>query len=136
MSQSNAPFQFTIRQVLLLTAACGVILTITSRWGAVGFAMILLTGCAGTAIWVTVWHPRPWGDIGIILLACGLVAAVLIPVISDAPPVSRRANCTHNLFNIALALSQYQNDFGCYPPPYVAGQTVLGPTTATIIRLR
>lgn len=55
-------------------------------------------------------------------------AILLIPIcfgflaltIMDGRTPARRAACSNNLRNIALALQQYHANFGSYPPPYIA----------------
>lgn len=42
------------------------------------------------------------------------------PVINQYNVSSTQSNCRSNLSQIALAMQQYHDDFGCYPPAYVA----------------
>ncbi len=50
------------------------------------------------------------------------VAIVLVlPPVSTAP-ASRRTHCKNNLKQIALALHNYHDDYGCFPPAYIADQ--------------
>jgi type II secretory pathway pseudopilin PulG len=60
------------------------------------------------------------------LVGVVLVAALVILVISmevareESQKAARRFQCLNNLRQIALALQNYRDDFGCFPPAYVA----------------
>jgi len=60
---------------------------------------------------------RPWA-IGLLVLA--MLVALLLPGIGAAPEASRRLHCIHNLRTIGVALHNYHDQNGCFPPPYVA----------------
>jgi hypothetical protein len=48
------------------------------------------------------------------------VLAMLLPAISVAREGARRATCGNNLRQLALALHNYHDRYGCFPPAYVA----------------
>jgi len=54
------------------------------------------------------------GVLGII----ALVIALLLPAYRSAGPAARRAQCTNNLKQIALALQNYQQEYKALPPAY------------------
>ncbi len=85
--------------------------------------------------------PRPSGSntgliIGIVaavvaipmLLACaGILVALLIPAVQAGREAARRVKCSNNLRQISLALLNYHDAYGSFPPAYTvdAGGTPL-----------
>jgi hypothetical protein len=60
----------------------------------------------------------------VVVAAMLLVVAfyLLVPAESSMSPSSRRSACRSNLKNIALALHNYHEDHGSYPPAYIADE--------------
>lgn len=53
------------------------------------------------------------------LLFCVLVA-LLLPATGSAPEAPRRSQCINNLKQIMLAMHNYCDKYGCFPPAYTA----------------
>ena len=54
------------------------------------------------------------------LLACGgILLALLLPAVQSAREAARRAMCTNNLHQIAMAMQAYESAYGTLPPAYV-----------------
>ena len=53
-----------------------------------------------------------------VVVVIGLVIMCLLPVTRTAREPARRMQCGNNLKQIAVALHQYADEFGCLPPAY------------------
>src|SRR6478735_1777869 len=60
-----------------------------------------------------------------VVVVCALLFLVLgivfvAPQFIDSRTHARRASCANNLHSIAIAIQQYNDNYGCYPPPFIA----------------
>lgn len=60
--------------------------------------------------------------VSVIALCCviSVPVALILPAINAAREQARRAMCTNNLRQIGVALQNYHDTQGCFPPPYFA----------------
>jgi len=59
----------------------------------------------------------------VVLLFCsGLPIALLLPAVQAAREAARRTQCSNNLKQLALAMHNYHDAYGCFPPAYVADE--------------
>lgn len=67
----------------------------------------------------------PWSPFRRVLFPLGVVAlvAALYPSVVDPSEPFRRDACACNIKQIGLALRNYHDAFGCFPPAYVADKT-------------
>jgi prepilin-type processing-associated H-X9-DG protein len=126
VSVSKRPGRFSLLELFILTALVCLAGAFFSwaRAEPAGFAAPLfvgaLIGAVGFAIHMfTRWSPGEM--IAVLAVVVPLTCLFLAPVgLMESRGGTRRASCENNLHNIALALIQYHDDYGSYPPPYIA----------------
>ena len=59
---------------------------------------------------------------GVILLVVPCLIALLLPAVQQAREAARRSQCKNNLKQIGLALHNYHDVYGSFPPAYVADE--------------
>lgn len=113
-------FQFSLRQLLWATVACSFACALVSQWGWVGFVVCYVLACCAAMCWGV--YRRTWESF------FGGMAALVFGIYFGLPPIQsashgrgyRRASCANNLHNIAIALQNYHDVHGTFPPAYIA----------------
>lgn len=60
------------------------------------------------------------GAVGMVVLVCGgILAGLMFPAVQSAREAARRAQCTNNLKQIALAMHNYHDVHNSFPPAYI-----------------
>ncbi len=54
----------------------------------------------------------------VLLMCMGILVGLLLPAVQAAREAARRASCANNIRQIALALHNYESEYGAFPPPY------------------
>ena len=112
-------FQFSLRTLLLLFVVLGSSLAV---FGALGIVVFILT--VGLSLFlheVKSWWSLTHLALGVLGLLC--LIGLLIPATSTSHVAGNRNACFNNLKQIALAMHNYHQSNGCFPPAYIADQT-------------
>jgi hypothetical protein len=113
------PFQFSLRQLLMVMAVATIPIALISQLGAPGIALCLLLVCVVTmsygAYWGNAWFVA--GALGSSIVVCGC----LLPVVDGGSRwPARRSSCQNNLRQLGIALHIYHDTYGSFPPAYIA----------------
>jgi prepilin-type processing-associated H-X9-DG protein len=115
-SASPPPLQFGLRTIFIVTAIAAVLAAVTSAVGMVGFALAMFAICTTLLLFK---RELLWGT-GCI--GCALSFAILILALpgvgheSRPSRPSRHTLCSNLMRQLALALRDYENSHGRFPP--------------------
>jgi hypothetical protein len=114
------PWQFSLKQLLLLMVGGGVLAAAVSWLGTETipiFALIFV-------VWIVlILFVRTVVEVVTLALITLLLISLLLPAVQTRPRGSRRSECGNNLRQIVIALQNYHDVYGSFPPAYVADKS-------------
>jgi hypothetical protein len=111
------PFQFSLRALVLTLLGFSFLFALLFQWGWVGFAVCWFLAALGAICYGAYWSRWDWlvGGLGMFLVTICLLFLSL-----DHRIPARRSSCQNNLRQIGIALQNYHDTYGFFPPAYVA----------------
>ena len=111
----KAPFQFGLKHLLAVPVWLALLFAAAFSFGAPGVVIFLLLNVFVVGIWI-----REFFWLGVLALLVLLVIGLFMPVVQTPREAAPRSRCANSLKQIALALDNYHDDYGCFPPAYIA----------------
>ena len=86
----------------------------------------VLLGVFVTLFWAAVFtsrsRPRAFLQACLVALVCFLIGVLLLPAVQSAREAAFCVVCSNNLKQIAMALHMYNEQYGSFPPAYIADE--------------
>ena len=112
------PFQFSLRTLLLLFVVLASSLGVFGAWGIVVFVITL-----GFTLYLREAESlRPVVYLVLVALCLTCLIGLLWPAVQNARAAGRRAACLCKMKQVVLALQNYQQANGYFPPAYLANK--------------
>jgi hypothetical protein len=113
---AEKPFQFTLRHLVLAMLGLSFLFALLFQWGWLGFAICWVVGCVAAMCYGAYWARWDYLLIGFLVL----VAGFSLHVYEDTRTPGRWSQCKNNLRHLGIALQNYHDTHGTFPPAYIA----------------
>lgn len=100
--------------------ATSVTASAVAAFGGVGG---LLLAFMVLAYWLMVFVSAEPGRMALVLLGLLVIGCLALPAVGTAKPSVRRAGCLNNIKCITMALHEYAEDHGHFPPTFITDDT-------------
>jgi prepilin-type processing-associated H-X9-DG protein len=110
-------FQYRLSHLFIVTTVLAVVLAAFAQWGPDAIGPLIALSFISVGIYSLVRWDASLFVIGAIILLAAL--ALLLPAVGSVR-LGRRSQCASNLRQLAVALQEYEQVFGTYPPAYLA----------------
>ena len=114
--QSSPGFRF---QLVHLFYAMALLAAAMATFGAAGIPLAVPILGFWAYIYFSRSRPRALANGCLAVLVCCCLIALLLPTVEAAREAARRTQCNNNLKNIALALQNYHDVHGAFPPAFI-----------------
>jgi hypothetical protein len=119
-TSAGRPLQFSLRGLLVAMAALGTALAILFQWGSIAGGLCGFVVGIGLLVY-SLWWDRPLAPTAAVLaLLAGCMSLLWIAAPAE---LSRHSACVVNLKQISLALHNYHDHYGAFPPAYIADES-------------
>jgi hypothetical protein len=118
--QRREPFQFGLKHLLAMPLVFALLFAVIALMGVGPGAFLILVASFA----LTFYLLKSWTERIIVVAVFLILGVVLLPAAMNGSGqgAARRMVCSNNLKQLGLALHNYHQTYGCFPPAYVADE--------------